>query len=144
MRRRFILCALPALLFACQNPYSYDYYKRFFLKPYDKTEMETVELRKISAWVKGTSPDTAKTVGYLERCRVRVAGTRGEEEFSFIRSHPDFLIVGKVTETGDIYRYDDRHDLKYVGNYQVETLGLKIFFNLPLDRVVRLDVPEQE
>ena len=138
--RNLLLPTAILLLLSCQNPYSADYYRQFFLQPYEKTETAVVECHKIVTWDQRNAAAGERLIGVLEKNRTRVGGTRSEYEFYFIRDDT-YNIVGKATDRGEIYRYNAEGGMDYVGAYPIMGVGLKIFFKLPMTNAIRLDVP---
>ena len=108
-------------------------YSRFYPQQYPVSVVKSMKTEKIFA-VPIKNPVAKSFLGYLETCIVEVKDSREEKELHWIYD-TNHQRIGFIDEVGKFYRYDNRSKTReYIGGYPITDMGLRVFFNIPLNR----------
>ncbi len=112
-------------------------WSQYYPQPYDETQATGVERKEILAWLK--DPKERRRIGYLEKYEIILQGTRTKREFYYILDPGGRERIGFATEYGEFFRYRRDGTKEKLGAYPVFDVGLKVFFGLTHEHVIRLE-----
>lgn len=137
MIRAVSLAALLALGACTHADTVGESWSQYYPPPYAETGVTVVERLKILTFT--TDPSQRELIGYLEKCEARLEGTRFPREFHYLVDKRGTERLGFVTERGEFFRFNKDGTRKRLGHYPLEDVGLRVFYGLSTDHVVRLD-----
>jgi len=110
---------------------------QYYPMPTEETQSSGVERKEILSWIK--DPRERRRIGYLEKHEIILQGTRTKREFYYILDRRGLERLGFATEQGEFFRYNTDGTKRKIGAYPIFDIGLKIFFDIPYDHVIRLE-----
>lgn len=137
IRIAIVLGALAALAGCGPLHHRSEEFSRYYGQPAAATRTENVERRKILHVKK--SAGQRPRLGFLERNRIQLEGSRDWREFHYILNEGGTDRIGFINEDGGFYRYDRQGKLVWMGEYKILDTGLKLFFGLPLSETIALE-----
>ena len=139
MRRSAAVLAVLALA-ACRDTLSYtgEEWANYYRGPAEETSSERVERREIVHWK--TNPKDKKRIGFLYKYETLVKGSRTYRDSWKIFDRLGKTAVGFITAEGKFHRFTEEGRIgQFVGEYQIATTGLKVFYGLPLTDNIDLE-----
>ena len=138
IRRLSLLGALLATA-SCSGTTSFygDEFSQHYKRPREETTQKRIDSKEIVYWA--SSPKDKKRIGFYETWLIGAKGSRTERECHFIRDAAGLHDIGFVTDEGRFYRFGPKAELLYINEYQVVTIGLKVFFGIPAHENVDLE-----
>jgi hypothetical protein len=106
-----------------------DEFSEYYQRPREESNRKRIDSKEIVAWA--TSPKDKKRIGFWETWEIRLKGSRQTRECHYIRDAGGLKDIGFVTAEGKFYKFGPKGELVYLNEYQIETIGLKVFFGLP-------------
>ena len=125
---------LAAMLASCSDTPSFygEEFSQFYGPPAAETKIERVERRAVYHWK--DNPRDKKRIAFLYKYETQVKGSRAYRDSWQIYDRLGKKAVGFITAEGQFYRFqaDGRREEKPIGEWQIVSTGLKVFFDLPL------------
>jgi len=139
MRRSAAVLAVLALA-ACRDTMSYtgEEWANYYRGPAEESSSERVERREIVHWK--SNPRDKKRIGFLYRYETLVKGSRTYRDSWYITDRLGKTRTGFITAEGKFHRFTDEGRIgEFVGEFQIVTTGLKVFYGFPLTDNIDLE-----
>jgi hypothetical protein len=131
------LFLIPAAACSDSNYYGEEF-SLYYQRPASETRTERVERREIVHWP--SNPADKKRIGRLYRYETLVEGSRTPRDCWYIFDPYGKTRLGFISQEGVFYRFNSEGRLgERVGEYPIQTTGLKIFFGIPLKENVAIE-----
>lgn len=136
------LSALVAILASASCAGDLNYYgeefSMYYEHPREETSRKRIDSKEIVYWV--SNPKDKKRIGFYETWEVKVAGSRKTRECHYIKDAGGLTTIGFVTDEGVFYRFPDGSSTpQRINEYQILSIGLKVFFGIPASENVDLE-----
>ncbi|HXX92210.1 MAG TPA: hypothetical protein VEN81_01165 [Planctomycetota bacterium] len=134
--------ALAAVLgtASCYNDLHYygEEWSMNYQHPRDETSRRRVDSKEIVYWA--SNPKDKVRIGFYETWEVKLEGSRGSRECHYIKDSGGLKTIGFVTNEGVFFRFPEGSSTpQRLNEYQILTIGLKVFFGIPNHENVDLE-----
>jgi len=140
MMGRLSLVAAILMSVSCTSNLGYqgEGYSEYYEHPREETSRKRIDSKEIVFWA--TNPKDKRRIGFYETWEVKVKGSRQTRECHYIKDAGGLTTIGFVTDEGVFYRFPEGSSIpKRIDEYQILTIGLKVFFGIPAHENVDLE-----
>ena len=131
MRMQLVLAVLAAVIVAgCSNrDWHGEAFSKYYAPPSKETGQQLEERQAILHWT--TNPRDRKRIGYLEKYKIQLEGSREPHDIYYIRNASGLKTLGYINENGVFFKYTKDGQVARIGEYPIYDVGIRIFYELP-------------